>query len=101
MNGLKTIFIKFNGFHKSEKLEVIYQSINKKKINFNKNEKIITFAGKLNSAKGYDIFADAIIKILSKYHDWKAIVIGDEPREKIFINHKNLINLGFTNHKRV
>ncbi len=88
-------------YHKSQKLEVIYQSINKKKINLNKKLKLITFAGKLNSAKGYDIFADAIIKILTKYKDWKAIVIGDEPREKIYIKHKNLINLGFTEHKKV
>ena len=39
-------------YHKSEKLEVIHQSINKTKVNFNKKKKIITFVGKLNSEKG-------------------------------------------------
>ena len=62
---------------------------------------MITFVGKLNSAKGYDIFGEAIIKILNKYPLWKSLVIGDEPREKIIFNHKNLKNLGFQNHKKV
>jgi glycosyltransferase involved in cell wall biosynthesis len=88
-------------YHKSKKLEVIHQSINKVKIDFNKKEKIIVFVGKLNSAKGYDIFAKSIIKILNKYTDWKSIVIGDELREKIKLHHKNLTNLGFISHDRV
>ena len=88
-------------YHKSKKLEVIHQSINKVKINFNKKEKIIVFAGKLNSAKGYDIFAKAITKILNKYNDWRSIVIGDEPREKINLYHKNLNILGFVKHSTV
>ena len=46
-------------------------SVKKMKINFNKKENIITFVGKLNRAKGYDIFGNAIVKILDKY-DWKA-----------------------------
>ena len=90
-----------NFYHKSEKFEVIHQSTNKTKIDLKKKENIITFVGKLNSAKGYDIFGDAIIRILNKYPDWKSIVIGDEPREKLFFNHKNLKNLGFQNHKTV
>ncbi len=48
----------------SEKLEVIHQCTNKTKININKKENIITFVGKLNSAKGYDIFCKSIVKIL-------------------------------------
>ena len=47
-------------YKKSEKLIVIHQSINKKKINLNKKKKLISFVGKLNSAKGYDIFGNAI-----------------------------------------
>ena len=88
-------------YHKSKKLEVIHQSINKVKVDFNKKEKIIVFVGKLNSAKGFDIFAKAITKILNKYKDWKSIVIGDEPREKIDLYHKNLTNLGFVKHSIV
>ena len=88
-------------YHKSKKLEVIHQSIEKKKVNLNKKENLITFVGKLNSAKGYDIFGEAILRILDKYPKWKSLVIGDEPREKIIINHKNLKNLGFQNHSKV
>jgi len=86
---------------KSQKLVVIYQSINPKKINLNKKQKLITFAGKLNTAKGYDIFGEAIIKILNKYPSWKANVIGDEPREKYTFYHKNLNILGFKKHSYV
>ena len=90
-----------NFYHKSKKLEVIHQSTNKSKINFKHKEKLITFVGKLNSAKGYDIFGNAVTKILDKYSDWKSLVIGDEPRENILLSHKNLKNLGFQNHKKV
>jgi glycosyltransferase involved in cell wall biosynthesis len=88
-------------FHKSEKLEVIHQSISKKKVNISKKEKLISFVGKLNTAKGYDIFGKAIVKILNEYPDWKSIVIGDEPREKLSFEHKNLKILGFQNHQNV
>ena len=54
-----------------------------------KKKKWITFVGKLNKAKGYDIFAKSIKKILNKYPNWKALIIGDEKREKIELNHKN------------
>ena len=98
----KQFLLKLNNFYyKSKKLEVIQQSVNKAKIDFNKKKKIIVFVGKLNSAKGYDIFAKAITKILDRYPEWKAIVIGDEPREKIELYHKNINNLGFTNHAKV
>ena len=85
----------------SNKLQVIKQSINTKKINLDKKKKIITFVGKLNSAKGYDIFGKAIIPILNEFKDWSAIVIGDEPREKIFFEHERLKILGFQSHKNV
>ena len=88
-------------FHKSKKLEVIHQSTSKKTINISKKNKLISFVGKLNRAKGYDIFGEAIVKILNKYPEWKSIVIGDEPREKLFYKHKNLKILGFQNHKKV
>jgi len=85
----------------SPKLEVINQSTNKPKIDFAKKKKIITFVGKLNSAKGYDLFGGAILKILKKHKDWNALVIGDEPREKLIFKHKNLNLLGFQTHKKV
>ena len=79
------------------KTEICYQSTNKVKINFSKKKKIISFIGKLNKAKGFDIFGKAIIKILNEFNDWRGYVIGDEPREKLFFKHKNLKNLGFKN----
>ena len=90
-----------NFYHKSEKFIVIHQSTNKTSIDLKKKDKLITFVGKLNSAKGYDIFGSAVIKILNKYPDWKATVVGDEPREKWTFNHNNLKILGFLNHKKV
>ena len=84
-----------------QKTSVCYQSTSKVKINFKKKKKIISFVGKLNRAKGYDLFGDAIIKILNKYPKWKSIVIGDEPREKINFQHKNLKILGFASHENV
>ena len=88
-------------YHKSNKLIVIHQSINKAKINFKKKKKLIVFVGKLNTAKGYDLFGKAVIKILKKYPDWKSIVFGDEPREKIVFKHKNLKLSGFANHNKI
>ena len=90
-----------NIYQKSEKLLVIPQSTNKHKITLDNKKNIITFVGKLNKAKGYDIFGQAVIKILNKYKNWKAIVIGDEEREKHIFKHKNLDILGFQNHKKV
>ena len=84
-----------------QKTSVCYQSTSKIKINFSKKNKLISFVGKLNRAKGYDLFGDAIIKILNKYPQWNSIVIGDEPREKINFQHKNLKILGFASHEYV
>ena len=91
-----------NKFVNSNKLVVFFQSAKKNNLNVIKNKKKwITFVGKLNKAKGYDIFAKAIVKILKKYPDWKAKIIGDEKREKIPLNHKNADILGFLNHEKV
>ncbi len=99
----KSRFIKdlANTYAYSNKLEIIKQSIDPKNINLKNKKKIITFVGKLNSAKGYDIFGRAIIPILNDFKNWSAIVIGDEPREKIFFNHERLKILGFQSHKDV
>ena len=77
------------------KIKIIPQSTSKVKINFSKKKKIISFVGKLNNSKGYDIFGEAVIKILNKYPEWSSIVIGNEPREKLFYNHPRLKILGF------
>ena len=85
----------------SEKLIVINQSAKKNKVNLKSKKNIITFVGKLNKSKGYDIFGNAIIKILNKYNNWSSIVVGDEPRDKLRFDHKKLYNLGFINHNEV
>jgi len=79
----------------SQKTTVCFQSSSKTKIIFKDKKKIISFVGKLNRAKGYDLFGEAVIKILNKYSDWSARVYGDEPREKLLFKHKNLKVLGF------
>ena len=84
-----------------DKIKVIPQSTSKVKIDFSKKKKIISFVGKLNSAKGYDIFGEAIIKILNKHKEWSAIVIGNEPRQKLFYEHERLKNIGFKDNKYV
>jgi len=78
-----------------DKFDIVPQSTSKTNIDFSKKKKIISFVGKLNTAKGYDIFGNAIIKILDKYKDWSSIVIGNEPRQKLFYEHARLKNLGF------
>ena len=99
----KSRFIKNlpNHYLHSDKLQVIKQSIDSKKINLKKKKNIITFVGKLNSAKGYDIFGNAILPILNEFKSWSAIVMGDEPREKIKFEHSRLKILGFLEHKKV
>ena len=83
------------------KIKIVPQSTSKVKINFLKKKKIISFVGKLNTAKGYDIFGEAIIKILNKYPKWSSIVMGNEPRQKLFYNHPRLKILGFKNNDYV
>ena len=91
-----------NKFVNSNKLTVFFQSAQKGSLALTKNKnKWITFVGKLNKAKGYDVFCSAISKILNRHSDWKAKIIGDEKREKINIKHKNAEVLGFKKHDDV
>ena len=89
-------------FVNSDKLSVFYQSANKGNLSLLKNKKKwITFVGKLNKAKGYDIFCKAIKDVLNKNPSWQAQIIGDEKREKIKLNHNNANLLGFKKHRDV
>ena len=92
----------FDGIDKNHynNYRVIYPSIDKL-IKFPKKENLIVFAGKLNSTKGFDKFTNALKNILKKYKSWKAIAIGDEPRENIFYKHKNFHFTGWISHKKV
>ena len=91
-----------NKFVNSNKLAVFYQSAEKGSVKLIHNKKKwITFVGKLNKAKGYDVFAKTIVKILNRHPNWKAKIIGDEKREKIKLSHKNADILGFKKHDEV
>ena len=96
-------YYNINNFLKTEG-RVIYPSSNYYGHNFNKNlkkEKIIVFIGKLNSAKGYNYFGPAVINILNKYKDWRAIVAGNEKRETYNFHHKRLKILNWVSHKQI
>ena len=82
------------------KTEVVYPSIHKEKKIYKKKQ-MITFVGKLNESKGYDIYKDAVTKILNEFENWKAYSIGDESRVRPIINHINHEELGFLKHKKV
>ena len=82
----------------SAKTEIVYPSVNKQKIN--KKYKYITFVGRLNHSKGYDIFQATIQKILDEFQDWRSLSVGDEERRSVYINHKQHKELGFLNHKK-
>ena len=91
-----------NKFVNSNKLLVFFQSAKKSNLSVIKQKKKwITFVGKLNRAKGYDVFAKAIKVILNKNKSWKALIIGDEKREKILLKHKNATIMGFKKHNEV
>ena len=80
--------------------EILYPAIKPLK-KFPKKEKLIIFCGKLNSSKGYDIFGSAVLRILDRFKDWKAICIGNEPREKFDFKHKNFKILDWIQHKKI
>ena len=80
------------------KTQIIYHSIEKRKKV--KKLKLITFVGKLNHSKGYDIFKDALLEILDKFPEWRSLSVGDESRRDIYINHKQHKELGFLSHEK-
>ncbi len=81
--------------------EILYPSIKKQKIFNKKKKKQIIFTGKLNSSKGYDLFGEAIIKILNNNPEWSAVVAGNEPREKYNFVHKNLKIYPWLPHRKI
>ena len=93
----KRIFFNDLDIKNSNKAHVVYpgSTVLKK---FPKKEKLIVFAGKLNIAKGYYIFLDAIIKILEKHNKWNAIIIGDDPRKYNKMIHERLKYTGWISH---
>jgi glycosyltransferase involved in cell wall biosynthesis len=85
---------------KSKKCSVIYPAI--KRLNkFPKKQNIITFVGKLNKSKGYDLAGEAVVNILNKYKKWKAVFAGNEEREKYNFSHKNLKIYKWLSHDKI
>ena len=87
-------------FSDHNKTEVIYHSIDPIK-KLSKKKKQIIFVGKLNEAKGYDLFFEAVDKVLKRYDHWKAFSIGDEKRFQEYYTNKKQINLGLIDNKKV
>ena len=80
--------------------DILYPSIKPLK-KFPKKQNIIIFTGKLNSSKGYDVFGNTIIKILDNFINWRALVIGNEPREKYNFHHERLKILDWIKHDKI
>ena len=99
-NWVKQQFFSNLDFKDHNKTEIIFHSIDPiSKIS--KKKKQIVFVGKLNESKGYDLFCEAINKVLNKNPDWKAFSIGDEKRFQPYYTHKKHLNLGLLDNKKV
>jgi glycosyltransferase involved in cell wall biosynthesis len=85
---------------KSKKCSVIYPAI-KRLDKIPKKDNIITFIGKLNKSKGYDLAGVAVVNILNKYKNWKAVFAGNEEREKYNFSHKNLKIYKWLSHDKI
>jgi glycosyltransferase involved in cell wall biosynthesis len=83
-NYIRSCFYKDFSTNKKNNF-VLYPGIKIHKGKKFKKKKLIVFCGKLNEAKGYDIFIKtaSIIKKDKKFNDWKFISIGSEKRRKI------------------
>ena len=68
---------------------------------FQKKKKQIVFVGKLNESKGYDLFCEAVNKVLIKNDNWNAVSIGDEKRFQPYYTHLKHKNLGLIDNKKV
>ena len=81
--------------------DIIYHGVRKLKNTSKKKKKNILFVGKLNQAKGYDIFCDAAKKFKKYNNSWNFIAIGDEPRKKIFPNKEIVNEIGYKTNSEV
>ncbi len=80
--------------------DILYPAIDPIK-KFPKKNNLIIFTGKLNSSKGFDIYCKSVIKILDKFKDWKALAIGNEPREKFNFKHNRFKILDWVTHNEI
>ena len=99
-NWVKNKFFEGLPYKNRNNCNILYPAIEKPK-KFPSKENLIIFSGKLNSSKGYDIFGKATLKILNEFPEWKAVAIGNEPREKYDFKHKNFKILDWLQHKKI
>ena len=90
-----------NFYSNCEKINIICQSTNKTFVNLDNKQNLIMFVGKLNKSKGYDLFGKAVIRILNEFKDWKALIYGDELREKIVFKHERFIHNGYQSNDKI
>ena len=97
---VKKKFFEGLSYKTSQKCTVIYPAIKKLK-RFPIKQNIITFIGKLNKSKGYDLAGEAVVSILNQYKNWKAVFAGNEEREKYNFSHKNLKIYTWLSHDKI
>ena len=97
---VKKKFFEGLSYKNRQKCNVIYPAI--KKLNrFPIKRNIITFIGKFNKSKGYDLVGEAVVNILNQYKNWKAVFAGNEEREKYNFSHKNLKIYKWLSHDKI
>ena len=99
-NWVKNKFFEDLPYKHRNNCDILYPAISPIK-KFPKKEKLIIFTGKLNSSKGFDTYGKSIIKILNKFTDWKALAIGNEPREKYNFKHNRFEILDWVTHSKI
>ena len=99
-NWVKNKFFEGLPYKHRNNCDILYPAISPIK-KFPKKEKLIIFTGKLNSSKGFDTYGKSIIKILNKFTDWKALAIGNEPREKYNFKHNRFEILDWVTHSKI
>ena len=98
-NWIKDRFFYGLKIFKTDNFLVFYPGADKVK-KIPKKENIIVFIGKLNSAKGYDIFCEATRKFIKKNKKWKVISAGFEARRNL-PNYSHVKELGQIDHFKV
>ena len=99
-NWVKNKFFEGLPYKHRNNCDILYPAISPIK-KFPKKEKLIIFTGKLNSSKGFDTYGKSVIKILDKFTDWKALAIGNEPREKFNFKHNRFQILDWVTHTKI
>lgn len=96
---IKDQFFKDLKITNTKKINIFYPGVQTVK-KFPAKKNIILFVGKLNRAKGYDIYTDAVSRFLKNHKTWKGIAVGSEPRREIQKN-KDIVELGEISNKEV